>query len=157
MIAVYPGSFDPITLGNEDIIMRASMLFDHLVVAVARDNSKNTLLSFEQRFELVKYIIGDNKKVSVESYEGLTINFVSGLQSRIIISGIRSQQDYDYEAEMSNINFMMSNNIETLLLSSSDKFRSISSSRVREIFTLGGNITNFVSDKTYSYLKTLRK
>ena len=114
MIAVYPGSFDPITLGHEDIIMRASMLFDHLVVAVARDNSKNTLLSFEQRFELVKSIIGDNKKVSVESYEGLTINFVSGLQSRIIIRGIRSQQDYDYETEMSNINFMMSNNIELI-------------------------------------------
>ncbi len=157
MIAVYPGSFDPITLGHEDIIFRASNLFDQLVIGVAKNNGKKVLLSFDQRIELVTSIVGNNKNITVKGYEGLTVNFVNSLEAKIIIRGMRSAQDYGYEAEMANINLMMNKNIETLLIPSLDQFKSISSSRVKEIYSLNGDISNFVSKKTNEYLRSLRK
>ena len=157
MIAVYQGSFDPITLGHEDIIFRASNLFDQLVIGVAKNNGKKVLLSFDQRIELVTSIVGNNKNITVKGYEGLTVNFVNSLEAKIIIRGMRSAQDYGYEAEMANINLMMNKNIETLLIPSLDQFKSISSSRVKEIYSLNGDISNFVSKKTNEYLRSLRK
>ena len=157
MIAVYPGYFDPITLGHEDIIFRASNLFDQLVIGVAKNNGKKVLLSFDQRIELVTSIVGNNKNITVKGYEGLTVNFVNSLEAKIIIRGMRSAQDYGYEAEMANINLMMNKNIETLLIPSLDQFKSISSSRVKEIYSLNGDISNFVSKKTNEYLRSLRK
>jgi len=157
MIAVYPGSFDPITLGHEDIIFRASNLFDQLVIGVAKNNGKKVLLSFDQRIELVTSIVGNNKNITVKGYEGLTVNFVNSLEAKIIIRGMRSAQDYGYEAEMANINLMMNKNIETLLIPSLDQFKSISSSRVKEIYSLNGDTSNFVSKKTNEYLRSLRK
>ena len=157
MIAVYPGSFYPITLGHEDIIFRASNLFDQLVIGVAKNNGKKVLLSFDQRIELVTSIVGNNKNITVKGYEGLTVNFVNSLEAKIIIRGMRSAQDYGYEAEMANINLMMNKNIETLLIPSLDQFKSISSSRVKEIYSLNGDISNFVSKKTNEYLRSLRK
>ena len=157
MIAVYPGSFDPITLGHEDIIMRACKVFDKVIVGVAKNNQKNCLLSFNQRLELAKLSIKGKKNVSVLGYEGLTINFLNSLDSNLIIRGIRSEKDFIHESEISSMNNMMSNNIETFFLPSSDNFKAISSSRVREVFKLGGDISKFVSNGTLYYLKSLSK
>jgi len=157
MIAVYPGSFDPITLGHEDIILRASKVFDKIVVGVAKNNKKNSMLTFDQRLELAKFAIEGSKNVSVLGYKGLTVDFLSSLDVNVIIRGLRSEQDFIYESEISSMNYMMNNNIETFFLPSSDNFKAISSSRVREIFELGGDISKFVSNETLSYLKSLSK
>jgi len=157
MIAVYPGSFDPITLGHEDIILRASKVFDKIVVGVAKNNKKNSMLTFDQRLELAKFAIEGSKNVSVLGYKGLTVDFLSSLDVNVIIRGLRSEQDFIYESEISSMNYMMNNNIETFFLPSSDNFKAISSSRVREIFELGGDISKFVSNGTLCYLKSFSK
>ena len=157
MIAVYPGSFDPITLGHENIILRACKVFDHVIVGVAKNNKKNSMLTFDQRLELAKLTIKGSKNVSVLGYKGLTINFLSSLDATVIIRGVRSEQDFNYESEISSMNNMMNNNIETFFLPSSDNFKAISSSRVKEIYGLGGDISKFVSNETLSYLKSLGK
>jgi pantetheine-phosphate adenylyltransferase len=157
MIAVYPGSFDPITLGHEDIIIRASKVFDEVVVGVAKNNKKNCLLTFNQRLELTKSSVEGKKNVSVLGYDGLTIDFLSSLDASVIIRGIRSEKDFIYESEISSMNYIMNKNIETFFLPSSDNFKAISSSRVREIYGLGGDISKFVSKNTFNYLMLLSK
>ena len=109
MIAVYPGSFDPITLGHENIILRACKVFDHVIVGVAKNNKKNSMLTFDQRLELAKLTIKGSKNVSVLGYKGLTINFLSSLDATVIIRGVRSEQDFNYESEISSMNNMMNN------------------------------------------------
>ena len=101
MIALFPGSFDPITLGHEDIISRASKVFDEIIVGVAMNNKKKSMLSFDQRLGLVKSVFDDVKNVSVLGYKGLTINFLGELDVSIIIRGLRSEQDFIYESEIS--------------------------------------------------------
>ncbi|MDG2252782.1 MAG: pantetheine-phosphate adenylyltransferase [Methylophilaceae bacterium] len=157
MIAVYPGSFDPITLGHEDIIIRASKVFDEVVVGVAKNNKKNCLLTFNQRLELTKSSVEGKKNVSVLGYDGLTIDFLSSLDASVIIRGIRSEKDFIYESEISSMNYIMNKNIETFFLPSSDNFKAISSSRIREIYGLGGDISKFVSKNTFNYLMLLSK
>ena len=157
MIALFPGSFDPITLGHEDIIFRASKVFDEVVVGVAMNNKKKSMLDFDERLGLVKSVFDDVKNVSVLGYKGLTINFLGELDVSIIIRGLRSEQDFIYESEISSMNSMMNNNIETIFLPSSDIFKAISSSRVRESYELDGDISKFVSKKTINYIKSLKK
>tara|TARA_B100000780_G_C21108517_1_gene447808 strand:- start:1430 stop:1903 length:474 start_codon:yes stop_codon:yes gene_type:complete len=157
MIAVYPGSFDPITLGHEDIIMRACKVFDRVIIGVAQNNQKNCLLSFNQRIELIKFFVEGKTNVSVLGYDGLTIEFLSSLDANVIVRGIRSEKDFIYESEIFSMNYMMNNNIETFFLPSSDNVKAISSSRVKEIYGLGGDISRFVSKNTLNYLKSLSK
>ena len=116
MIAVYPGSFDPITLGHEDIIMRACKVFDRVIIGVAQNNQKNCLLSFNQRIELIKFFVEGKTNVSVLGYDGLTIEFLSSLDANVIVRGIRSEKDFIYESEIFSMNYMMNNNIETFFL-----------------------------------------
>ena len=156
MIGLYPGSFDPITLGHEDIINRAVKICDKLVVAVSQDNQKTDFLSSEQRFNLIKAIYNNHKKIEVLTYQGLTTDFVKKIDADFIIKGLRNSGDFVTESQMAQLNKVMLTELDTIFLDSSDLYRSISSSLVKQIYHLDGDISQFVSAKTLQYLSKLK-
>ena len=156
MIGLYPGSFDPITLGHEDIINRAVKICDKLVVAVSQDNQKTDFLSSEQRFNLIKSIYNNHKKIEVLTYQGLTTDFVKKIDADFIIKGLRNSGDFVAESQMAQLNKVMLTELDTIFLDSSDLYRSISSSLVKQIYYLDGDISQFVSAKTLKLLSELK-
>ena len=156
MIGLYPGSFDPITLGHEDIINRAVKICDKLVVAVSQDNQKTDFLSSEQRFNLIKAIYNNHKKIEVLTYQGLTTDFVKKIDADFIIKGLRNSVDFVAESQMAQLNKVMLTELDTIFLDSSDLYRSISSSLVKQIYHLDGDISQFVSAKTLQFLSKLK-
>jgi|TARA_B100001173_G_scaffold163591_1_gene141637 pantetheine-phosphate adenylyltransferase len=156
MIGLYPGSFDPITLGHEDIINRAVKICDKLVVAVSQDNQKTDFLSSEQRFNLIKAIYNNHKKIEVLTYQGLTTDFVKKIDADFIIKGLRNSGDFVAESQMAQLNKVMLTELDTIFLDSSDLYRSISSSLVKQIYHLDGDISQFVSAKTLQFLSKLK-
>ncbi len=147
-IAIYPGTFDPITLGHVDIIKRASALFDHLIIGVAKDNSKNPMFSIVERAEMVMNEIKnlENKdKITVENFEGLLIKFAQKKSCKIIIRGLRAVSDFEYEFQMYGMNYKLDNTIQTIFLPASENHHFIASKLVKEIAILGGDISYFVS------------
>ena len=156
MIGLYPGSFDPITLGHEDIINRAVKICDKLVVAVSQDNQKTDFLSSEQRFNLIKAIYNNHKKIEVLTYQGLTTDFVKKIDADFIIKGLRNSNDFAAESQMAQLNKVMLTELDTIFLDSSDLYRSISSSLVKQIYHLDGDISQFVSAKTLQFLSKLK-
>ena len=156
MIGLYPGSFDPITLGHEDIINRAVKICDKLVVAVSHDNQKTDFLSSEQRFNLIKSIYNNHKKIEVLTYQGLTTDFVKKIDADFIIKGLRNSGDFVAESQMAQLNKVMLTELDTIFLDSSDLYRSISSSLVKQIYHLDGDISQFVSAKTLQFLSKLK-
>jgi len=144
--AMYPGTFDPITLGHEDFIRRVAKLYKNVVVAVAADTEKKTtLFSLEERVALAKEALSGFENVEVKGYEGLTIDFAKANGLSIIVRGLRAVSDFEYELQLANMNRHLSKEIETIFLTPSEKYAFISSSLVREIATLDGDIDNFVS------------
>ena len=156
MIGLYPGSFDPITLGHEDIINRAVKICDKLVVAVSQDNQKTDFLSSEQRFNLIKSIYNNHKNIEVLTYQGLTTDFVKKIDADFIIKGLRNSGDFVAESQMAQLNKVMLTELDTIFLDSSDLYRSISSSLVKQIYHLDGDISQFVSAKTLQFLSKLK-
>ena len=156
MIGLYPGSFDPITLGHEDIINRAVKICDKLVVAVSQDNQKTDFLSSEQRFNLIKAIYNNHKKIEVLTYQGLTTDFVKKIDADFIIKGLRNSGDFVAESQMAQLNKVQFSKLDTIFLDSTDLYRSISSSLVKQIYQLGGDISQFVSAKTLQFLSELK-
>lgn len=147
-IAIYPGTFDPITLGHVDIIKRASALFDHLIIGVAKDNSKNPMFSIVERAEMVMNEIKnlENKdKITVENFEGLLIKFAQKKSCKIIIRGLRAVSDFEYEFQMYGMNYKLDNTIQTIFLPACENHHFIASKLVKEIAILGGDISYFVS------------
>ena len=148
-IAIYPGTFDPITFGHLDIIKRASELFDHIIIAVAKDNSKNPLFTLEERVKLVeqetKIFNSKDRKVTVEKFEGLLIKFARDKNSKIIIRGLRAVSDFEYEFQMYGMNSKLDPQIQTIFLPAAENNHFIASKLVKEIARLGGDISNFVS------------
>ncbi len=147
-IAIYPGTFDPITFGHVDIIKRASALFDHLIIGVAKDNSKNPMFSIVERAEMVMNEIKnlENKdKITVENFEGLLIKFAQKKSCKIIIRGLRAVSDFEYEFQMYGMNYKLDNTIQTIFLPASENHHFIASKLVKEIAILGGDISYFVS------------
>ena len=156
MIGLYPGSFDPITLGHEDIINRAVKICDKLVVAVSQDNQKTDFLSSEQRIKLIKSIYKNYTNIEVVSYQGLTTDFVKKIDADFIIKGLRNSGDFVAESQMAQLNKVMLTELDTIFLDSSDLYRSISSSLVKQIYHLDGDISQFVSAKTLQFLSKLK-
>mgnify|MGYP001443954532 FL=1 len=156
MIGLYPGSFDPITLGHEDIINRAVKVCDKLVVAVSQDNQKAAFLSSEQRLNLIKSIYKNYTNIEVISYQGLTTDFARKINADFIIKGLRNPSDFVVESQMAQLNKVLLDEVETIFLDSSDQLRSISSSLVKQIFHLDGDISQFVSAKTLKLLFELK-
>ena len=146
--AMYPGTFDPITLGHEDFVRRAARLYKKVVVAVALNTgTKKTMFSFDERVELAREALDDIDNVEVTGYEGLTINFALENKLGVIVRGLRAVSDFEYEFQLASMNRHLTEQVETAFLTPTDKYTFISSTLVREVATLGGDVTEFVSPK----------
>mgnify|MGYP003584451434 CR=1 FL=1 len=143
--AVYPGTFDPITLGHEDLVRRAAGLFDHLIVAVAAGHHKKPMFDLQERMEMVREAVAHLPNVSVESYNGLVRDFVVARGVKAMVRGLRSGTDFDYEYQLAGMNRYLMPDVETVFLTPKAELQSISSTYVREIATLGGEVDGIVS------------
>lgn len=142
--AIYPGTFDPVTNGHLDIISRASQLFPEVIVAVAHNAAKRPFFSLTERIELVEKSVAHLSGVSVVGFDNLLIHFVQEQQAGIILRGLRAVSDFEYEFQLAGMNRKLSKLVETLFLTPSEDFMFISSSLVREIASLGGDVSGFV-------------
>ena len=152
MRALYPGSFDPITNGHLDVIKRISVLFDEIIIAVLNNSAKNELISLEDRISLIKESTKGIKNVSIESFSGLTVEYAKSKKANIIVRGLRAPSDFEYELEMSQINYFLSSGLETLFIMTNPAFSFIRSSRVKEVADLGGDVKELVPPPVYKYL-----
>lgn len=152
MKALYPGSFDPITNGHVDVIKRVAKLFDEVVVAVLNNQSKEEFIPLEDRLRLVKEAIENIKNVSVESFSGLTVKYAKSRNANVIVRGLRAPSDFEYELEMSQINYFLSKGLETLFIMTNPKYSFIRSSRVKELVNLGGEVKELVPNVVFKYL-----
>lgn len=143
--AMYPGTFDPITLGHEDLVRRACRLFDKVVIAIAANPSKEPMFSVEERVDLAEVALADFQNVEVMGYEGLTVEFALAHDLQVIVRGLRAISDFEYEFQLANMNRHLTEEVETAFLTPTEKYTYISSSLVREIASMGGDISEFVS------------
>lgn len=146
LIAVYPGTFDPITLGHEDIVHRAAALFDEVIVAVAGSTSKRTMFSIEERVWLAQNVFKKESNVKVVGFSGLLMEFVQAQSAQMVIRGLRAASDFEYEFQLAGMNRKLFPQLETIFLTPSEQYMFISSTLVREVATLGGDVHQFVSD-----------
>ena len=145
VIAVYPGTFDPMTLGHEDVVRRATQLFSRVIVAVAAGHHKKAMFSVEERMEMAREAVKAYPQVQVESFAGLLRDFVMERGGKAMVRGLRAVTDFDYEFQLADMNRSLMPDVETVFLAPSDKYQFISSTFVREIATLGGEVNKFVS------------
>ena len=143
-LAIYPGTFDPITMGHSDLVSRAAPLFDKIVVAVAASSGKNPAFSLDERVELARQALADSPNVEVCGFSGLLADFVTGLGAGVILRGLRAVSDFEYEFQLASMNRHLIPRTETLFLTPAEHYSFISSSLVREIGRLGGDISGFV-------------
>lgn len=144
--AMYPGTFDPITYGHEDLVRRAAKLFDKVVVAIAVDTgSKVPMFSVDERVDMARSALADIDNVEVTRYKGLTVAFAEDNGLRAIVRGLRAVSDFEYEFQLANMNRHLTKDVETAFLTPTEKYNFISSSLVREVAELGGDISEFVS------------
>ncbi|BCR04981.1 phosphopantetheine adenylyltransferase [Desulfuromonas versatilis] len=143
-IAVYPGSFDPITYGHLDIICRGLEVFDTLIVAVARNSSKKSLFTIEERVEMIRKAVGDNPRLKVDTFEGLLVDYVIRQGARVILRGLRAVSDFEYEFQIAQMNHTVQKEVETLFMMTSVPYGYLSSSIVKEMALLKGPIDSFV-------------
>jgi pantetheine-phosphate adenylyltransferase len=146
--AVYPGTFDPITNGHEDLIQRASKLFDHVVVGVAHSQAKRPFFALDERVQLAKDVLAPLKNVTVMGFKGLLSEFVREQRASVILRGLRAVSDFEYEFQLAGMNRKLAPGVETLFLTPSDKYLFLSATIVREIAVLGGDIAEFVNPIT---------
>ena len=151
-IAVYPGTFDPMTMGHVDLVKRASKLFDSVIIAIASSDSKKPMFSLEERIEIGNKIFADDPKVEVIGFSGLLVNFAKDNDANILIRGLRVVADFEYEFQLANMNRAMSPDIESVFLTPKEEYSYISSSLVKEIATMGGDVTRFVDPVTLDAL-----
>ena len=152
-IAVYPGTFDPMTLGHEDLMRRASRLFDKLILAVAAGHHKRTMFTIAERLEIATEIALPYKNVEVVAFRGLLRDFVVANHGKVVIRGLRAVSDFEYEFQMAGMNRQLMPDVETLFLTPSDQFQFVSGTFVREIATLGGDVSKFVAPSVLQRLK----
>lgn len=152
-IAVYPGSFDPPTLGHFDLIKRASKIFDKLIVLVSDSKNKNYMFSKEERFTMVKDMIKDCENVEVQMLNGLLIDYLKENRINFVIRGLRITSDFDYEFQMSSFNKVLYPEIETIYIMSDIKYTLLSSSLVRELILNNGDISKFVPESVEKFIK----
>ena len=145
-VAVFPGSFDPITKGHESIVRRSALLFDELIVAIGENSSKSNLFSLEKRKKWIKRTFKNLSNVKIESYSGLTVDFCKQINASYIIRGIRSSSDFEYEQSIAHMNKSLNKNIETILFVSEPNHNMISSSIVREIIKNKGKVDQFLPE-----------
>ncbi|MDJ0615678.1 MAG: pantetheine-phosphate adenylyltransferase [Calothrix sp. MO_192.B10] len=144
MIAIYPGSFDPVTLGHLDIIQRSARLFDHVVVAVLRNPNKTPLFTVQQRLEQIRLSTKHLPNVEADAFDGLTVNYAKMRQAQVLLRGLRAISDFEVELQMAHTNKTLSTQIETVFLATSNEYSFLSSSVVKEIARFGGSVDHLV-------------
>jgi pantetheine-phosphate adenylyltransferase len=155
-VAVYPGSFDPVTFGHLDIIRRASKLFDKVVVAVLINSSKTPMFSIEERKELLREVSGDMENVEVDSFDGLLVDYLKTNNYNVIVKGLRAVSDFESEFQMASINRVLMNDIDTVFIMTDTDYSYLSSSMVKEIFKFGGNIDKFAPEIVVKRMRGLK-
>ncbi len=153
--AIYPGSFDPITNGHLDVLKTSSEIFNKVIIAVAYNPEKKNsgLLSVDERVELIKKCVKDFDNVEVDSFEGLTVNYAKQKGAKVLIRGLRAVSDFEFEMQLSQTNSAIEKDIKTIFLTTRPKYNFISSSSVKEVISLGGDVSKFVPEVVNSYLK----
>jgi len=156
-IAVYPGSFDPITNGHIDVLKRASKLFNHVIIAVLVNPSKKPFLSVNDRITLIRESIKDISNVEVDSFDGLTVDYARQKGANVLIRGLRAVSDFEHEMQMAQINKHLSHDLETIFLVPQAEYNFLSSSLVKEIALLGGDISQLVPHPVNEYFMNFNK
>lgn len=156
-LAIYPGTFDPVTFGHIDIIERSSALFDEVIVSVAVDSRKETLFTVKERLEMLKEVTSKYKNVKVDSFKGLLVHYAEEKKASAIIRGLRAVLDFEYELQMALTNRKLSEKITTVFLTPGEKYSYLSSTLVREIAAYGGNLSHFVPPEVEKQLKSKNK
>lgn len=151
-IALFPGSFDPITIAHVDIIKRSVSLFDKIVIGVGKNSNKDALLSPETRIQMMEAVFADEPRIEVTSYEGLTINFCKEIGALYMLRGIRTVSDFEYEKAIAQMNHELEPSIESIFILSNPGYSSISSTIVRDILRHHGDISKFVPKETLRFL-----
>ena len=144
-VAVYPGTFDPMTLGHEDLMRRASALFDRLIIAVAAGHHKRTLFTLDERLDIAREEARPYPNVEVMAFRGLLRDFVVAHHGRVVVRGLRAVSDFEYEFQMAGMNRQLMPEVETVFLTPSDQYQFVSGTFVREIAMLGGDVSKFVA------------
>jgi pantetheine-phosphate adenylyltransferase len=152
-IAVYPGTFDPITNGHTDLVSRAAKLFDKVILAVAHHTAKTTVCDIDQRVELARIALRDLPNVEVVAFEGLLVNFCHEQSANLVIRGLRAVSDFEYEFQLAGMNRRLAPEIETIFLTPAEQYAFISSTLVREIARLGGDVSEFVHPEVQAVLQ----
>lgn len=153
LCAVYPGTFDPMTLGHDDLVRRASSLFPRLIVAVAAGHHKRTMFTLEDRLAMARELSAPYRNVEVLAFDGLLRDFVVSHGGRVVVRGLRAVSDFEYEFQMAGMNRQLMPDVETVFLTPSDQFQFVSGTFVREIATLGGDVSKFVAPSVLERLR----
>ena len=154
LTAVYPGTFDPMTLGHADLMRRAARLYDRLVLAVAAGHHKRTMFTIAERLEMAREIAAPYPNVEVMAFRGLLRDFVVGLGAKVVVRGLRAVSDFEYEFQMAGMNRQLMPDVETVFMTPSDLFQFVSGTFVREIATLGGDVSKFVAPSVLARLRS---
>jgi pantetheine-phosphate adenylyltransferase len=155
--AMYPGTFDPITNGHHDLVRRAATIFDHVVVAIAANPNKTPMFPLEGRISMAKGVLQDLPNVEVVGYSGLTVEFARKRNVSVVMRGLRAVSDFEFEFQLANMNRHLTHEVETVFLTPQEQFTFISSTLVREIAVLGGNVSEFVHPIVEAELKKQRR
>jgi pantetheine-phosphate adenylyltransferase len=156
-LAVYPGSFDPLTNGHVDIITRGARLFDRIVVAILVNAEKSPLFTLEERVEMSRAVFKGQSNVEVDTFEGLLVDYVARRHAQVIVRGLRAVSDFEFEFQMALMNQRLNGNIETVFMMPSEKYTFISSRLIKEVFALGGQVHGLVPDLVETRLREKRR
>ena len=159
-IAVYPGTFDPFTFGHLDVVRRSSKLFDRIIISVAENNSKSALFTLEERIEIVSNVISNERdldKIEIIGFSGLLVDHVIDIGAVAVLRGLRALSDFEYEFQMAGINARLSNEFETIFLMASENQQFVASRFVKEIHSLGGDVSSFVPIIVMEHLEKKKK
>ena len=155
--AIYPGTFDPITRGHEDLVLRAARLFDNVVLAIADSPSKRPFFTLDERVKMAKESLAGHANVEVVGFSGLLMDFLRDQNARIILRGLRAVSDFEYEFQMAGMNRKLYPDVETIFLTPGEQYMFVSATMVREIATLGGDVSHFVNPVILPYLRRIPK
>ena len=145
-VALYPGSFDPVTNGHLDVLFRARRLADRVIVAILENDEKKPLFSLEERIEMIREIVGDEPSVSIRSFSGLLVDFAAQTGATLLVRGLRAISDYEYELQMALMNRRLNSSIETIFLTAKEEYSYVSSRLVKEVARLGGDMSGLVPE-----------
>ncbi|MBN9427487.1 MAG: pantetheine-phosphate adenylyltransferase [Burkholderiales bacterium] len=151
--AIYPGTFDPMTRGHEDIVRRAARLFDRVVIGVAESRSKKPIFSVDERLAIAREVLAEHSNVEVVGFSGLLVKFVQAQQGDVVIRGLRAVTDFEYEFQLAGMNRHLMPDVETIFMTPTEQYMFISGTLVREIAIMGGDVTKFVSPSVGEWLR----